>query len=317
MKVISSILAVLVLFTAIASICFADEIAETTNESEVVGAPEIVTTDNEQSGNAPIYINDYDDYVNAVSDAEVPDEVTDDSINQELKNYYDEYQAYLKDYYDNYERTESNKAKVVEAGKSKEEYQLDYQTYSISKYIIQPIKVEILDGEYSGEQVDIDYVLTADSLNNIVLSEVKKGDTVFVSVSKDENGGLTATITNTWSTVERINKVLIIGIILAILLLIYGGKKGFSTALVCVLALIFATFIIPNCAFGGNGVLVVGILEMICLIITLSVIHLGTNKNAFKAIAISSVLTAVLTLPFELSIKLSFLSSLLFIQFFI
>ena len=147
MKVISSILAVLVLFTAIASICFADEIAETTNESEVVGAPEIVTTDNEQSGNAPIYINDYDDYVNAVSDAEVPDEVTDDSINQELKNYYDEYQAYLKDYYDNYERTESNKAKVVEAGKSKEEYQLDYQTYSISKYIIQPIKVEILDGE--------------------------------------------------------------------------------------------------------------------------------------------------------------------------
>ena len=192
-----------------------------------------------------------------------------------------------------YERSATNRAKVLEAGTPKDEYQLDYTSYAVSKFVIQKIKVEVLDGEHSGEQMDVDYVLTADSLNNIVLAPLKKGDTIFLVVTQNEDGTLTGDVSNSWSTVERSNVMYVLGIILLLLLLLYAGKKGFVTSLVAIMILIFGVFLIPNLAFDGINIIAIGIFEVLALIITMSVIHLGVNHNSFKAIVLSCVLTVV------------------------
>ncbi len=281
-----SFLAVLFIFVISAlSFCFADEI------------PEIVTvTSGDDSQNDPVFINDYDDYLNIVGDEELGDEPVDseEEMNNQLKQYYEEYQSYLKEYYDNYERKNPEKAEVIEASEEKEDFSIDYNTQSISKYVIQKVKVKVLPGEaHSGEELELDYILTADSLNNIILSRLEKGDIVFVTVSENEDGTIEGDISNSWATVKRVNTILIIAIIVVLLLMIYGGKKGFSTALVSAIAVIFATIIIPNFAHNGSGVILVGILEMLCLIFTINVVHLGISRNSFKSMFISVVISLI------------------------
>ncbi len=287
MKVLSKVLAVIFLFSAFSSVCFAEEGVGTRNDDAVQTIP------SSSASGEQVYINNYDDYVNVLNEDDSQAPMTEEEMNEELKGYYEEYQKYLSDYYNNYERTVINKARVIEAKPSKEEYQLNYQDYSVSKFVIQPLEVEVIDGDHSGEILNIDYVLTADSLNNIILSEVKKDDIVLITITEKDDGTISGAIANSWAAVERVNKVFVIGILLVIVLLIYGGKKGFSTSLIAILSLIFAVIIIPTFAYEGNGILVVGIFEILCLIFTICAVHLGLNRNSFKAMVVSALMTAV------------------------
>lgn len=271
MKVLSKILAVIFIFSVLFSVCYAD-VVQYSGESN------------------DFYIDNYDDYYNMISKDE---EAVAQSYDEEIKSYYEEYQNYLKDYYNNYERPEMNKARITEAGEAKDDYQINYQTYAINKYVIQPIKAVVLDGPHSGDELDMEYVLSADSYNNIILAELKKGDTVFVLITENEDGTISGNISNSWSTVERTNSLLVIGIIAILLLLVYGGNKGFSTSVVVIMTIIFASIIIPNFAFEGKGVVLVGILEILCLIFTITVIHLGASRKSLRAMGISVALTAV------------------------
>ena len=271
MKVLSKILAVIFIFSVLFSVCYAD-VAQYSGESN------------------DFYIDNYDDYYNMISEDE---EAIAQNYDEEIKSYYEEYQNYLKDYYNNYERPEMNKARITEAGEAKDDYQINYQTYAINKYVIQPIKAVVLDGPHSGDELDMEYVLSADSYNNIILAELKKGDTVFVLITENEDGTISGNISNSWSTVERTGSLLVIGIIAIILLLVYGGNKGFSTSLVVIMAIIFASIVIPNFAFDGKGVVLVGILEILCLIFTITIIHLGVNRKSLRAMGISVVISAV------------------------
>ena len=284
MKKFSFIAVILVLILSIATICFADE------------SGEIITIGDEEAlKENQVYLNDYDEYINALGDdEEAEDELSEEDYKQQLKAYYDEYQEYLKEYYTNFERQETEKAEVVEAGETREEYTIDYTSQGVAKYVLETVKVKVLPGEkHSGEELELDYILTADSLNNIVLSRVEKGDIVFITIDDAGDGTLIGNISNSWSTVRRVNKMLIVAIIAVLLLLIYGGKKGFTTSLVVIMTAIFAIFIIPTFANDGNGVIAVGILEIICLIFTMCAVHLGMTRNSAKAMFISTCLTVV------------------------
>ncbi len=287
MKKFSSLAIIFILLMSIFCISYAEDVANVPDEDVITIGDEDAKKDNQ------VYINNYDDYLDVVNNDDSEDEMpTEDELNSQLKAYYDEYQAYLKEYYDNYERQVPERAKIIEAGEVKEDYSISYADQSISKYVIQKVKIKILPGEkHSGDELDLTYILTADSMNNIILSRLEKGDEVFVTVTENEDGTLQGNISNSWSTVKRVNKLLIIGIILALLLIIYGSKKGFSTALVCVIALVFATIIIPNFAHNGDGVIAVGILEILCLVFTITVIQLGLTRKSFKAMGISICMT--------------------------
>ena len=203
-----------------------------------------------------------------------------------LKETYDMYQDYLKQYYDEYERPTTYKAKVVEAGEVKDEYiQQDY--YSVSKYVIQKIKVEIIEGEYKGKQTEMDYILTMDTLNNINIAKANVGDVLFVTVDANESGDISVAVPNSWSSTSKFHVVIILAIIAAILLAIYAGKKGVSTVFVALMAILSTVVVISTFTFNEMGVAWASIFVMIAISLSICTIHIGFNKQMFKAFLIS------------------------------
>ena len=258
--------------------CFAES-----GETVIIGSDEDLSDMN--------FIESDEDYEKLLSEIQgTNDYSTSDTDDEELKEYYEQYQEYIKDYYNSYERPQVNSAKVIEAGESKEKYEIvDY--YSVGKYLVQTIKVEILDGEHKGAQISLDYIRTGDSMDNIHFAPLKVGDRIFVLVEEGNSGELTATITNTWAFVSRSGMVIVFTVIAFLLLIIYGGKKGINTGLISALAIIFSIVIITSFAYLGLGVIGIGVLFILCLILTISMAYLGLTKSTLKANGVSIVMT--------------------------
>ncbi len=203
------------------------------------------------------------------------------------KEYYDRYQEYIKEYYDSFKREKLIKAKVLEVEKSKDVYDTS-NYYSVTKYLVQKVKLQILEGDYKEKEVEAEYVRTGDSLDNIHFAELKKGDIVFVSTSIDEEGNLTASFTSAWSSVSRSSILYILMIIGFLTLIIYAGRKGLSAGLISVIAGLFSFVIIANFAYLGLGTVGVGLLFVASLIMSISFAHFGKSLNALKAMLVSA-----------------------------
>lgn len=249
-----------------------------------------------ESGENVVILDSIDEYEDIASP-----EDSSSSEEDELKQYYEEYREYLKNYYNDYKREVPSRAVVIEAGEVRDEYRVaDY--YSINKYTLQNLKVKVLEGEFKDKEVSVEYLLSADALDNIKMSPLQIGDKIFITVAEDAEGNLTGNATNSWSTVDRISVIVLLGIIAGILLLIYTGKKGFCAILTCILVILVSTLVIPILSAYGYGSVYTGIFAGIALILAICFAHLGRNKTAVKAALISVVLSGVsvlLTLIFN------------------
>jgi len=235
------------------------------------------------------YIEDYEDYEELMGDT-----YSTEYTQEELKEYYEYYQEEMATYFRDYQREDTVKAKVIEVNPIEERYEFNDYYYSASKFELQPIKVEILEGEHAGEEFEIRYLLTGDSLGNIKYSDLKVGDVIFVGFFVDEETGETfADITNAGANVERLGVTICIGIMAVVLLIIYGGKKGLLTSLIILLILDFCLVIIPTMGFDGQGFVIGGVTFVLLLIATMVITKLGLTKKALKAGAISGGLTLV------------------------
>jgi uncharacterized membrane protein len=251
------------------SVCFAD----------VVDVDDDVLADDSQEELVVDY-GDYDDYDDSSSG------LSDD----EMASYYEDYRNYLTDYYASYEREAPVRAVVVSIGEINEKYDISYD-YSISKNIIQDVKVRIDEGDHKGSEINLEYLLSADPLNNIVLAKLHPGDKIYVSITEAADGTITGEISNSWSTVQRINLVLCLAIIATLLMIIFFSKDGINTALITAIVIIGATIIIPSFAFAGLGTLWTSLLLAILLIVAISIAHLKFTKDTVKAMCISGALT--------------------------
>ena len=124
--------------------------------------------------------------------------------------------------------------------------------------------------DHAGEEIKMEYLLSADSLNNIVLAPLHVGDKVFVNITEAEDGSIKGEISNSWSTVQRINYVICFGIIVAILLLIYAGKKGINTILITLIIIIACTIIVPVFVYEGKGSMWISAFASIAVIAAIS-----------------------------------------------
>lgn len=257
------------------------------DNSDMTNASNTDNTDLSSENNEE-YITSYEEYEQLLNESSTG------YSQEELKKYYDEYQNYIEEYYNQYDREETVKARVLKVNDVIETYEYNDYYYSVSKYEIQPISVLIIEGEYIGQEFEIDYLLTGDSLNNIKYSKLQEGDIIFVSVVTDEETGEThADITNTGANVERIGVVFCISIVAVLLLAVYGGKKGLITAFITFLILDFCLIIIPNMGFEGQGFVIGGVLLSLLLIVLVSLLELGLNKKSLKAIGISTLIMAI------------------------
>ena len=270
MKKVRNVFALLVTFMVIASF-FCVVYAE--------GEEDVVTL-----GDYEEFENLYNSYTNSNDDSTS----TEGPTQEQLKEEYNAYNDYLVEYYSGYVREKPIKATVLKADTVREEYEMSYD-YSVSKYRLQKVTVRIDEGTHKGKEVETDYVLSADTLDNIILSELHVGDKVFVMVTDNGNGTISANISNSWATVQRFNMMICIGIIILLLALIYAGRKGLSASLIAVVIVLSTVVIIPSFAFAGAGIVWTSVLISILLIIAISMAHLGLNGNTIKAIGISAV----------------------------
>ncbi len=264
-KIISFLAVLFVIFSS--SICFADD---------------IVIDDELINGS----VENTDDYYDYSDNDDSSLQVT----NDELAQYYDEYIDYLKGYYDSYVREVPVRAVVISASEVKEDYEVGYN-YSISKTISQDVKVRIDEGSHKGSEIEVKYLLSADPLNNIILAKLHQGDNVYVTITENGDATISGDVSNSWSTVQRINLVLCIAIILSLTIIVFFGRKGFSTSIIVAIVAIGTIIIIPVYLFSGCGSIWTTILVSVLLIIAINLARLSYTKDALKAMAISLALS--------------------------
>lgn len=147
----------------------------------------------------------------------------------DMKNYYREYLKFSRE--EDAKRTvnETVKAKVIDVYDVETIYNMYYYTpYKIS---YQPIVIEILEGKYKGEKIDTQYALTADTFENIVVSELKVGDRIFVNISEEEDGELYVETATYDVSVQRFGWIIALLIIAAIVIIACFGIKGVQNLL--------------------------------------------------------------------------------------
>ena len=96
--------------------------------------------------------------------------------------------------------------KIVEVGEVKE------NVTDVLTDKVQPVVVEIIEGDYIGEEFSTEYVLSYDIEGKILAQELDVGDKVTVQISEDSNGKATA------SVVDVVRANYIIGLVVIFLL---------------------------------------------------------------------------------------------------
>ncbi len=290
MKVFEKILlitAVLILAISCFAVCFAEEDGEG-EDVQVITNYDDYQQLLEESAEGSYITSDYDDYNYGGTSSS---EDTSDS----MKEYSLEYQDYIVDYYNNYSREKAVRAIVIEAGIAREEYGAqDY--YTVTKSIYQDVKVKLLEGDHKGEELNIDYLLSADSLNNIILAQLHVGDKVFVVVTEESDGTITGDISNSWATVDRTSLIVCMGAIVVILLLIYAGKAGLKAVFITAMIILSCVVIVPSFTYLGNGPTLVAVICSLAIVCAICIAHLGIRSETLKAICISTFMCAILLL---------------------
>ena len=118
----------------------------------------------------------------------------------------------------------AEKARVIEIKNiSTDDYNIDEYTTMSNTTIT--FKAEILSGEYKGKIVN--GIQNIDNFSPYVTRQVKEGDKVLITHDEGEN----TDISKDWiySEILRTDKLIILSIIFLLLILIFGGKKGFNT----------------------------------------------------------------------------------------
>ena len=178
----------------------------------------------------------------------------------------------------------------------------------------QEITIEIIKGDYIGEEYDVEYALSYDTTGKMLARELEIGDKVEVQITEDQDGNVTATVTD----VSRTNNLIWLFILFLISIIIVSGKKGIKTiiSLLATIAVIYF-FMMKKIYTGSNGIGLAIITAIIVSFITYFII-LGINRKAFSAIlgtiggiVIAGVLgvifsyTAKMTGPYESAIQFS------------
>ena len=181
---------------------------------------------------------------------------------------------------------ESVKAQIIEI-KSLEEVSNENEP----KKKMQNVTVRILEGEYENEEYDMVYVISEDTENWIISNvELREEDNILVTVSEKE--GEVTSITY----IKNINNHHIeyeIAIILTIVLIIIGIKKGLIPILVYLMTIVLFIFLlIFSMKMGWNLILVSAIFSFLITVFYITRAN-GINNKTFVMI-LGSILSIAL-----------------------
>lgn len=165
------------------------------------------------------------------------------------------------------------KAKIIEAGEVKK-----VTTGSVED-TVQEVKVEILEGEYEGEEYTTNYVLSYDIEGKILAYELEKGNKVTVQISKDQNGEMEISVQD----VQRDTYMYFMFFVFLASVVLVGGKQGVKAVIGLIITILAIWFILVKGIFSGANPIFMSILTSAVIIILTFLVIGGINKKIFTA----------------------------------
>ena len=179
---------------------------------------------------------------------------------------------------------------------------------------VQDVTIEIIEGDYIGEEYTLEYVLSYDLEGKMLARELEVGDKVEVQITEDKDGNVTATIND----VVRSNKIVFVFVVFLLSVVIIGGKKGLKAMISLIITLVMVFFfIIIRISNGSNAVLLSVLVSAATIFITFVILD-GLNKKtlsaslgAFGGVIIAGIITSIfnnsakMTGAYEDAIRLS------------
>lgn len=195
---------------------------------------------------------------------------TETTVNTENENTYSDEEGIVS----NNEIVTNANGKVIEASERRE-----VVTGTVTD-LVQDITVEIIDGDYIGEEFKTVYTLSYDIDGKILAYELEENDKVTVQITEDSEGNVSATVMD----IVRADKILVLFILFLLLVMIVGGKKGIKAILGLLFTIVLIYLILIKRLFAGAPAISTSIITVICIIVgTFIIIGGGINKKILTA----------------------------------
>lgn len=179
----------------------------------------------------------------------------------------------------------------VEPLVEKSDYMVDtkarvMETYGVKEIVtgsvtdkVQEVKIEIIEGDYIGEEFVTNYVLTYDIAGKIQAYELDVGDKVLVQLTEDQDGNIVATVQD----VAREKYIIAMFIIFLLSVVLVGGKQGVKAVLGLFATIVIIYLVLIKGVFTGKDAVIYSIASIILTIVATFLIIGGWNKKILTA----------------------------------
>lgn len=171
-------------------------------------------------------------------------------------------------------QTITTKAKVIETKRIYDE--------KVENIIdkVQEVSVEIIEGDYKGQQLNATYILSYDIDNKIMAYELDKGNKVFAQLTVS-NGEVQEVIVQ---DVVRQDYIIWMICLFFISVLVIGKKQGLKAILGLIFTILAVYFIMVTSIYKGYSPIIMSIVTSALIIAVTFIIISGFNKKSFTAI---------------------------------
>ena len=160
------------------------------------------------------------------------------------------------------------------------------ETYGVKEVVtgtvtdkVQEVKIEIIEGDYIGEEFTTKYVLTYDIAGKIQAYELDVGDRVLVQLTEDDEGNVIATVQD----VAREKYIILMFIVFLVSIILVGGKKGVKAIVGLILTIIIIYTILIKGVFEGKDAILYSIIASMLTIVATFIVIGGANKKILTA----------------------------------
>jgi uncharacterized membrane protein len=173
----------------------------------------------------------------------------------------------------NYSDITEAKAQVIEAGETRK------VTTGTVEDTVQEVTIEILDGEYKGQEYTTDYVLSYDIEGKILAYELKEGNKVTAQIATNDDGSVTVTVQD----FHRSGYIYFMFFLFLASVIAVGGKQGVKAVIGLIITILSVWFILVKGIFAGSDPIWTSIGTSAVIIILTFLVIGGINRKVITA----------------------------------
>ena len=234
----------------------------------------------------PVYIKDYDEYEQMMSQFDENEVNKVEYIKQTIKELQE---------LENRSEVPLFQAKVLSISKPEMQYTQDQSTAQFSRGLYQNGQVEIIEeGELKGVKLTYMICLTYDVYGNITMPEVKVGDIVNITLMQIGEDQVVAFSPEPDTYIKRFPTLIIISAVILVCVIGFLGKHSIKLIIPALLMVDVIFGVAAPLILEGVNLWALAFFTIILNAIAICVIKLGSTAKAFSAIFSTAVISFVM-----------------------